>query len=690
MDQNHSEFTVGNFRIDMKRSQIVAQDNILAIQPKVLRVLLLLAKHQGQVVTHDQILDFVWSKTEVEANTIQRCVAQLRKAFGDDAKKQTVIATHPKIGYSLLADVDWHNSPEVAAKASSQSHKISLSLLSCCLLLLLATVAVYLQLNKSAKLLPTGKIKVLTQTDNKESAPIYSPDDKYIAFLRHVGECKSHIVALELGSNKEFLLTEQQGIYGKPAWSPDGKTIAFVQSPACDLEVSNGSCKELRAISFAMAKTSPQTSKQLVACDNEHFDDPVWIDDHQLAFFATSQKQTSVKRLKLNEAKSLETLFESETLQPYSLTYIPEHKTIATVALDAKQDNHLILTLIDDLESTIQPLKVPEEFKDKDKWPITWSPILKAFVSSAPDALATISLDGLIVTQAIPVTQSIEDISSANLSTDFVAAKDHLDQDIWSLQLGQNSPSITQNTVARSTASETNAQMQPTGFIIAFLSERTGNRELWIQDTQQPLQTAKQLTHFKRRPISSYIWSQEGDLLYILLENKLHALNLLGESSKIDTDFTIQRVFQALPDGKLLLQVANEPEPAVIEFDLHKAEKRVLWSGSLRWAQVDSAGRLWVTLENAQFRRLDQNKLWLGKGLEQSLSWHKFFIRDNSLWFLDNGQRLRRYDFKNNTLETVLADTTAFHRLSDINTNMNKFIFSQVVRSEREIVMFHH
>ena len=104
-----NEFFVGKFRIDMGRSQIVAQNHILSIEPKVLQVLLILAKNQGQVVSHETILSEVWPDIQVAPNALQRCIAQLRKAFNDDAKTQRVIATHPKVGYSLLSEVNWQD-----------------------------------------------------------------------------------------------------------------------------------------------------------------------------------------------------------------------------------------------------------------------------------------------------------------------------------------------------------------------------------------------------------------------------------------------------------------------------------------------------------------------------------------------------------------------------------------------------
>ncbi|WP_444996604.1 winged helix-turn-helix domain-containing protein [Aliikangiella sp. IMCC44359] len=40
------------------------------------------------MVTHQLILDNVWKDVTVAPNTLQRRITQLRKALGDDAKRQ--------------------------------------------------------------------------------------------------------------------------------------------------------------------------------------------------------------------------------------------------------------------------------------------------------------------------------------------------------------------------------------------------------------------------------------------------------------------------------------------------------------------------------------------------------------------------------------------------------------------------
>ena len=45
-----SDFWVGNFRVDVSRAQIVVKDDIVSLEPRVLKVLLTLAETPGEVV----------------------------------------------------------------------------------------------------------------------------------------------------------------------------------------------------------------------------------------------------------------------------------------------------------------------------------------------------------------------------------------------------------------------------------------------------------------------------------------------------------------------------------------------------------------------------------------------------------------------------------------------------------------
>ena len=117
------EFFVDNYRVDLPRNQIVCEGEVISLEPKILEVLKVLAEKQGEVVSHQELLDKVWPDMVVAPNALQRCIGQLRKALNDDGKKQAVIVTHPKKGYSLIAEVSFKTTVETPPLSSREAVK---------------------------------------------------------------------------------------------------------------------------------------------------------------------------------------------------------------------------------------------------------------------------------------------------------------------------------------------------------------------------------------------------------------------------------------------------------------------------------------------------------------------------------------------------------------------------------------
>ena len=120
------QFWIEDFFVDASRNQINKGDQIQTLAPKALAVLTYLAERPREVVTYDELLSSIWPDTVVTPNNLQRSIAQLRKALGESSKKQALIRTHAKRGYSLDCDVKWPTnsappSAPVAARDDSSS-----------------------------------------------------------------------------------------------------------------------------------------------------------------------------------------------------------------------------------------------------------------------------------------------------------------------------------------------------------------------------------------------------------------------------------------------------------------------------------------------------------------------------------------------------------------------------------------
>ena len=61
-------FYIADHQIDLARSVVIKGEQQTQVEPKVLKVLLLLAQRQNEVVTHKEIMERVWQGTEVVPN----------------------------------------------------------------------------------------------------------------------------------------------------------------------------------------------------------------------------------------------------------------------------------------------------------------------------------------------------------------------------------------------------------------------------------------------------------------------------------------------------------------------------------------------------------------------------------------------------------------------------------------------
>ncbi|MBA3487306.1 MAG: winged helix-turn-helix domain-containing protein, partial [Lysobacter sp.] len=87
------------------RLMVVVEDREVALEPRLMEVLIALAERAGEVVSAEQLLIEVWRGTFYGDNPVHRAIAQLRRLIGDKSRMPTYIETIRKRGYRLIAKV---------------------------------------------------------------------------------------------------------------------------------------------------------------------------------------------------------------------------------------------------------------------------------------------------------------------------------------------------------------------------------------------------------------------------------------------------------------------------------------------------------------------------------------------------------------------------------------------------------
>ena len=74
------------------------------LRPRVMDVLVYLARRQGELVSARELVDELWPRVVGDENA-KVTIAKLRKVLGDDSKNPIYIETVPKRGYRFIAEV---------------------------------------------------------------------------------------------------------------------------------------------------------------------------------------------------------------------------------------------------------------------------------------------------------------------------------------------------------------------------------------------------------------------------------------------------------------------------------------------------------------------------------------------------------------------------------------------------------
>ncbi|WP_297735014.1 winged helix-turn-helix domain-containing protein [uncultured Maricaulis sp.] len=110
--------TIGEWLVDATANRISGEAGEIELEPRVMDLLMLFAGQPGEVISKDEIAAALWGEVHVNDDALTRTVFKLRKALGDDARNARYIATVPKRGYRLVAEV---STPVDRLAASAES-----------------------------------------------------------------------------------------------------------------------------------------------------------------------------------------------------------------------------------------------------------------------------------------------------------------------------------------------------------------------------------------------------------------------------------------------------------------------------------------------------------------------------------------------------------------------------------------
>ena len=702
-----AQYWVGDFYVDLTRNQITQQMQSKTIPPKALAVLTCLARNANKVVSHDELLSEVWPDTVVTPNTLQRSIAQLRKALGEDS--QSYIKTHAKQGYSLECEVRWQGEldeapqtepdvlaqvdaaaadaslpddqepvidepqvaevvqPETESRTSTRPSRsrLHLGLIAIGILILSVAGVNFLSPPQPLKL-SFGELRFLTATDHKEIGGIYSPNGEYIVFLRYSRKpCfNSNVWAKNIKTQQETRLTNATGSYSGISFSPNGKELVFIETNSCDKPITQKQCYQLVTLDFEKALNAPQSPSVLMECKNSRIINPKWLNDNNVALLQNESNRWKLANYSVADNKST-VIYSLEDGSVFDYDYSVKADLISVISAHSDGQNYVEILEPSGRVISSHQIEYLEEIANLRPIYPNFTSTGDQLIFSTGRQLFTLSFDGEITKISLPIDESMGSPIFHPDGKRMLMIKGRYDSDIATVSLSQLTQAPTDQAqdihsiIARSTQSDEDAAYQPNGELIVFKSRRSGEDQLWISDGNSP----QQLTHFPMDTrIDGLDWAADGQSLLVNANYVLTRVNLDSSLIRFAFDYPVVRLFQWNSlDNTALLLARIKGVPTFVELDLQSAQFRVITDKTVNWALKTDDGRLIYTDQLDRFWQPGPAEDQLIEPLESQGSNRRFVTKGNVVYGVNEQLQLWSYSL----------DTDAFEILGNVPENMD-------------------
>jgi eukaryotic-like serine/threonine-protein kinase len=350
----------------------------------------------------------------------------------------------------------------------------------------------------------TARIIPFTTFSGVADQPAFSPDGNQIAFTWDGGNGGNLDLYVKLiGAGAPLRLTTDPAEDISPAWSPDGRYLAFLRRSATE----NGIfiVPALGGDERRLGTTEPSLSRQAWSqCRLSWSPDGRFLAvvDH-----TSPEDRYSIFLLSVEDGGKQRLTSSPESSADYSPAFSPDGKTLAFIRSSGltSEDIYLISTH----GETLQRLTVDQRRILSLAWTADGREIVFSSNRGGGFSLWRVAASGGTPERVAVTGQNAFSPAISRQGNRLVYNVSFLDSNIW--RIDNSNAADRQKSPTRlisSTLQDHSPQISPDGKKIVFVSDRTGNDEIWIceSDGSHPVQ----LTFFESTVNGTPRWSPDG------------------------------------------------------------------------------------------------------------------------------------------------------------------------------------
>lgn len=508
----------GAFELDLSAGQLRKSGVLLKVRPQAFRILVLLASRTGQVVTREEIQKAIWSDgTFVDFEQgLNFCIRQIRTVLGDKADSPRFIETIPRRGYRFLVpvmangavpalSVEETSPPQRTADGVSKVWRWGVAAVG------VAVLGFVLSYFWSPSTPPVRRPVPLTTYPGVERNPALSPDGNQVAFSWNGEKQDNFDIYIKLiGGSAPLRLTTNPADDVSPAWSPDGRTIAFLRR----LSGHRNELLLIPALGGGLERKLAETHN-----GREDLLSLAWSPDGRWLAVSSRERDELAQGLFLVSAQTGEKRkltepppgFDGDSMSAFA----PDGRTLAFSRLRGYSAGEVyLLPLTGDSQRAgeARRLTTDNQLGMSPVWTRDGRHILYRLGtgSTLRRELRIIAVSGSRTSERVP--SLADDIVEFSLGRHLVYSKGIGDTNIWRAEIPPpgDPPSVPRLFIS-STRNDVHPWYSPDGKKIAFISDRSGPREIWIAEASGS--NPVQLTSFGGPLVGFTNWSPDGQRL---------------------------------------------------------------------------------------------------------------------------------------------------------------------------------
>ena len=222
------------FEFDLRARELRKNGKRVKLSGQPFEVLAILLETPGEIVTREEFHKRLWpADTFVDfEHGLNTAVNRLRDVLGDSADSPRFVETVPRRGYRLNREITTVVAPNPEKHAPSISRpRAKIAVWTTAGLSLLIAAFIYFRPGRLQLASDSATPVPFTAFPGVEVAPTFSPDGSQIAFAWNgdpVSGSKGYDLYIKVSGSENLLrLTNHPSAGISPAWSPDGEQIAF-------------------------------------------------------------------------------------------------------------------------------------------------------------------------------------------------------------------------------------------------------------------------------------------------------------------------------------------------------------------------------------------------------------------------------------------------------------------------------